>query len=471
MRKTAIGLISSAVALCMSACTPASAAAIGQGVQSAPTRMMLNGGDWSNPAHLIRREAPNSEPTSWLPIWYLFDVMSKLNIQSTWDGQHWNLQLPSGMHAELTNLPMGSSRANEVSIQIGGTTVEYAPRFAHRDLSGNVMTSYIPIWYLMQALQRVGIASTWDGTTWSMTTSESSPSVTKMTVVKDFANALHIQPDAAGTNPFDDVRVSDWPYVNAVLQKGYFTSDSANHFGTKDSVDVQTLDHAYQLYVGIPDRDLSWNAGGGTVAWADAVHLNQGVTMGTLTTTSEVQLMANLMALYRGYSEDANGTYHLWFQPYDSKGAFAHNPDVNAGIASKGQGNAFRLADEITFKVNGSGKLIFALPWMSDQNQMEVTCGSLYNPSGNHTQYSLNQGGTWSIANGFDGYDSRDPLNGGSTTPIKEVIIRTQGHAELGVSQIFGTHDITFVQLDFSPSAGTVTPQIQDSTGQPAWEG
>ncbi|KUO95819.1 hypothetical protein [Ferroacidibacillus organovorans] len=468
MRKAAVGFITSILALSLSAGTSVSAASIGQGVTSASTRMVLGGVDGSNPMHLIRKESSTSEPTSWLPVWYLFGVLSKLGIQSTWDGRHWNLQLPSGIQADLSHLPKVPSNADDISIQMDGATVEVAPRFVHRDLSGSVMTSYIPIWYLMQALDRIGVTSTWDGTTWSMSTG--AKSVTKMTVAKNFAAALQIAPDSTGNNPFDDVSAPDWPYVNALVQKGYFTPDSSTHFGASDSIDVQAVDHAYQLYVGIPDSDLSWNAGGSTVAWANAIQLNRGVKVGTLTTTSESQITTNLDALYHGYAMGTDGSVHVWFQPYDAKVAFAHNPDVTATMASVGQANSFRLVDEITFSEEGGGMQFFDLPWLSDQNKMEITCGSLYNPSGNHTEYRLNRGGTWATANGFYGYDSRDPQNGGATITASEVMVRTQGHAEIGVSEIFPTHDITFAQVDFS-SPSTTKIEIQDSSGQPAWHG
>lgn len=174
------------------------------------------------------------------------------------------------------------------------------------------MTSYVPIWYLMQALDRIGIQSTWDGTTWSLTTSKATP-VTKMQVVKDFAQTLHIAPDPSDVNPFDDVPSADWPYVHAAWSKGHFLPDSPTHFGASDNIALETVDLAYQTYVGIPDGDLSWNAGGNTVAWANAVQLNLGATQGTMTSTEETQVMSNLADLYQGYSKTSDGSYRVWF--------------------------------------------------------------------------------------------------------------------------------------------------------------
>jgi len=466
LRKSAAALLSSAVVVCVTSYAPVSDAQTESHVPSAPTRLELNGQDVSNPAHLVRPESAKSEATSWLPIWYLFGVLSKLHIRSTWDGRHWNLELPSGLHANLANRPHGSLNSSEVSMEINGIPVEVAPRFAHRDVSGHAVTSYIPIWYLMQVLQRMGIASTWNGRIGSMTTSEPSPSVTKLTVVKNFMNALHIQPNASGSNPFQDVSASNWPYVHAVLQKGYFAADSARRFGSADSMDVQTVDHAYQRYVGIPDRDLSWNAGGTTAAWANAVHLNQGVKAGTLTAASEAQLVSNLSSLYRGFSKSANGTYRLWFQPYNAKTAFAHDSYVTASMASRGQASAFSLMDAIRFTVLSASDLQFLLPGLSDKDLRELTCGSLFNASGNHTAYSFNDGRMWTVTSGFAGYDSRDPGNGGAFSPPKTIWVKTQGHSEIDAGYIYPKDDLVFASADMTPARAGGVPNIQYSSGE-----
>ncbi|MHB1685508.1 MAG: hypothetical protein ACYCYO_22300 [Bacilli bacterium] len=471
MLKTRSSLLVMATLLGTLAVSPVEAATRSPAVRPYPTRIELNGKVLMNPEHTVFGESNSTQPTSWLPIWYLFQVLRQLGIGSSWNGQRWNLTLPTGIRPNGERVESGSPPRGDVSIDMSGSPVEFAPRIAHRDFSGKVMTSYIPIWYLMQALDLIGITSTWNGTTWSLTTANASTLVTKVQVVKDFVKTLHIALDPSGTNPFDDVSAADWPYVHAVLNKGYFTADNARHFGASDVVNVEAVDHAYQLDVGIPDSDLSWNAGGNTVAWADAVHLNQGVAKGSLSTAGEAQIMANLTALYRGYSKNADGSYRLWFQPYDARSAFAHNPNVNATIALEGQENSIQLADQVTFSVGNHGRLIFHLPKVSDQDKMEITCGSIFNSSGNHTEYSFNHGANWTAATGFYGYDSRDPNNGGVEKPLASVWVKSQGHAQVVVGEIFPNHDISFVLVDISPSPGAGTPVLRDSSGQPTWEG
>ncbi|KYP79530.1 hypothetical protein [Ferroacidibacillus organovorans] len=470
MRKNAIPWFVAATLLGSLSANPVLAATVSSASKAYPTRIEWNGKVLMSPQHMVRRDSGATQPTSWLPIWYLFQVLKPLGIESSWNGKDWNLTVPSGEVQGGTSLKNSSPPSGDIRIELNGRPVEYAPCIVHRDFSGQVMTSYVPIWYLMQALDRIGIQSTWDGTTWSLTTSKAVPA-TKMQVVKDFAKTLHIALDSSGVNPFDDVPSADWPYVHTALTKGYFMPDSPTHFGASDNISLETVDHAYQTYVGIPDGDLSWNAGGNTVAWANAVQLNLGVTQGTMTSTEETQVMSNLADLYQGYSKTSDGSYHVWFQPYDAKVAFAHNPNVTAGVASAGQENSIRLADQITFSVQPQDGLTFILPGLADTDAMEITAGSLFNKSGNHTEFSMDGGGTWSVADGFDGYDSRDPSNGGVKSPVKEVMVRTEGHAELGVSEITTNRDTTFVQVDFSPSSGSQVPNIQDSSGQPVWNG
>lgn len=434
-----------------------------------PTRMALESHVLTSPEHLVRRESGEGKRTSWLPLWYLFEVLKPLGLHSSWDGRVWNLTMPSKDVPARLSLQRSPPKG-AIFIERSGRPIESASGTAHRDFRGRVMTTHIAIRDLMQVLDGIGVTSIWRGTTCSLSALKAT-SVTKMQVVKAFMRTLHMTPDRSGVNPFDDVSIADWPFVHAVLTKGYFSPDSPTHFGASEVISLKTVDHAYQVYVGIPNRDLSWNAGGHMVAWAGAVGLNAGVTQGTLTALGEKRVMDNLANLYRGYSKGADGTFRVWFEPYDAKTAFLHNPDVTAKVASLEQENSIRLADRITFSVHPHGRLTFLLPGIADTDSMEITAGSLFNKSGNHTEFSVNGGATWTTASGFYGYDSRDPANGGRKTPMGVILVRTQGHAQIAISAIFGRHDTTFAELGFTPSATNRTIALSDHSGQPTWTG
>ncbi|WP_169787950.1 transglutaminase domain-containing protein [Alicyclobacillus ferrooxydans] len=70
------------------------------------------------------------------------------------------------MHGEVAQASAYSLSTKQ--IVWGGKTVSSPEGIAAIDPSTHKLTTYMPIWYVMQALQSVGITSGWDGTNWTM---------------------------------------------------------------------------------------------------------------------------------------------------------------------------------------------------------------------------------------------------------------------------------------------------------------
>lgn len=137
-----------------------------------PTQIQLNGSNITDPQHIVANDGYGE--TSYLPIYYFQVLLGKLGIQTTWSGTVLNLQLPSGMNADMSNLPAYQSvGASNIAIEINGTVVEYSNRIVANDPASNAPTSYAEEFYVMAALNRLGTSSTWNGTTWNMTASPS----------------------------------------------------------------------------------------------------------------------------------------------------------------------------------------------------------------------------------------------------------------------------------------------------------
>ncbi|KPV43473.1 hypothetical protein [Alicyclobacillus ferrooxydans] len=426
------------------------------------THIYLDGKNISNPYHIVAKEnATAQKPTSWIPIWYLIQALKSLNIQSTWDGETWNLQLPSGVNADLGNIPAQQTvNVNEMEISLNGTVVQYAPRIAYKDPGGNVVTSYAPIWYLMQVLKRVGIQYSWNGTDWTM---NQATNVDKLDVVKGFITALHILPDPNGTNPFDDVPDSDWPYVHAAIEHGYFQPTSSTHFGSLDDIDMSTVDHAYQAYIGIPDSEMGWQAGGDLVKWSNIIGLNNGIGTSVPMFTADVaQMTGNLTRLFNGYYKDSSGSYHLVFKPYNAYPIYHTNKKVTESFVSLGQADAIRNIDGITMTNTGSHEA-YQIPGLSSKAPEELTVGNIGIATSN-TYFSLNHGGSWGFAKGFFGYDSRDPDNGGTPNPPTSVLVKDVGETKINAAQINQYDGITFGSVDITFDANGV-PQFSYSSG------
>lgn len=114
--------------------------------------------------------------TTYMPVWYLEQVLNKLNIQAKWSASTWELTLPSTITPDLTNI---SLTAGATAIRINGTTVSNITAIDYQDPnSPGTITAYLPIWYLQDVLLRMGIQSSWNGQTWTLTSGQTPSSGT-----------------------------------------------------------------------------------------------------------------------------------------------------------------------------------------------------------------------------------------------------------------------------------------------------
>lgn len=108
--------------------------------------------------------------TTYMPIYYLMSILQRIGgIQSSWNGQLWNLTVPSTFQVNLSNLTAPNTAANNTTIEINGQPVVALNSIVYTDPMSKQPTTYVPIWYLQEVLQRIGLNSTWNGTLWQLT--------------------------------------------------------------------------------------------------------------------------------------------------------------------------------------------------------------------------------------------------------------------------------------------------------------
>ncbi|MDQ0189925.1 peptidoglycan-binding protein [Alicyclobacillus cycloheptanicus] len=107
--------------------------------------------------------------TTYMPIWYVIQALKQLGITNTWNGtlNTWTIQAPASMPVDLTNVPK-TSGANVITLN--GQVMYHVGRIVYTEPGSKTPTSYMPIWYIQQLLNRLGIGSSWNGTTWKITT-------------------------------------------------------------------------------------------------------------------------------------------------------------------------------------------------------------------------------------------------------------------------------------------------------------
>ncbi|MFD1675378.1 hypothetical protein [Alicyclobacillus fodiniaquatilis] len=110
--------------------------------------------------------------TTFMPIWYVMQLLKTMGIDSTWNGHDWRLTTSAAV--DVSNIQAGSGKT---SIYLNGTLVQQVNTVADTDPSTNKPTAYMPIWYVQQILQRVGLQSSWDGTSWTVTQEQDSQSM------------------------------------------------------------------------------------------------------------------------------------------------------------------------------------------------------------------------------------------------------------------------------------------------------
>ncbi|QSO50976.1 cadherin-like beta sandwich domain-containing protein [Alicyclobacillus curvatus] len=101
--------------------------------------------------------------TTYMPIWYVMQWVKSVGIQSKWDGQAWKLTTTAAVNTSNIHVGRGNT-----SIYVNGTLIQDVNTKAATDPSTGHSTTYMPIYYVEQILKRVGLTSTWDGTTWTV---------------------------------------------------------------------------------------------------------------------------------------------------------------------------------------------------------------------------------------------------------------------------------------------------------------
>lgn len=109
--------------------------------------------------------------TAYMPIWYVMSTLDKEGFTHTWSNNVWNIEVPSSTSVDYSSIKYGKG---SMAIAINGTFVARVVGITHVDPASNSTTTFMPIYNVIQALDRVGIHSDWNGNTWKMTSSAQS---------------------------------------------------------------------------------------------------------------------------------------------------------------------------------------------------------------------------------------------------------------------------------------------------------
>ena len=138
-------------------------------------RQILWNGQREQVAHgFVAKDPASGVMTTYMPIWYLMQVLKQQGITSSWNGKVWNMTASgSSFTPNLTNVTAGKGT---YQIEINGQLVQNAYGQIAVDPAHGNKTTYMPIYWVFQALGHLGLHNRWNGSSWSITTSASSTS-------------------------------------------------------------------------------------------------------------------------------------------------------------------------------------------------------------------------------------------------------------------------------------------------------
>lgn len=307
--------------------------------------------------------------TAYMPIWYVMNTLQSLGIQSTWKNNVWNLTVPTTFAVDLTNLKVGTG---VISLEINGTLTHQVNGIAAVDPSSGKETTFIPIWYTQQLLQRLGITSTWDGTTWGLTVGYPdghpvtppptlpSNEVATWQLLAAVDKSFSITPDPKGPSPYDDIASTDpnWAVVHAAIEKGIYQATSSTESGAYTPLTVTEADTVLWNAYGMTTQTAPFQPGGTPTAWATIVGLNPpGVQPTDLLTPQEFsQLLSNLANNQTGYVANGSNSFQLMY-PIEDEAAATFNGDSLNGQAFFNSSSAVQNAIDTTYQFYNSLQL------------------------------------------------------------------------------------------------------------------
>lgn len=378
--------------------------------------------------------------TTYMPIWYVQQAINKIfgigESQDTWDGKNWRLSIGA---VSTTSIARGYGNT---TIYVNGMAIENTPSIVGIDPASGVETTFVPIWYVQQLLNRLlGLSTSQD--TWN---GNVSPKRWDLTNIPPVPNGDQGSSNGQG--------VSTSQVVSAFAQ-ALGVSIGALKAPSTPNMTIGQVDQMYWNYIGIPVADAQYQPGGDPLDWGLYIGLNQAIAGNPMSASDVNQMKTNLSQLKNGYWKDYMGDYHVAFQPEDEwpntfKGGVLP-PNLQASIIK-----AYQEMNGIAIKMSGNELIVSAtsFPAKSDWD-LNVSGGT-----DGTVQYSLNGGNAWHTAS--QGYDSWEGPYSVSSMPtgFETVMFKATNRIDLQFTQFWPKGNIELSEVMISTDGhGGITVQ------------
>lgn len=205
----------------------------------------LNGTILSKPYALVASDGSNE--TTYMPIWYIGQALTEAGFSQSWNGQTHTWNLSTSATANFSGIGVGAGSAD---ILVNGKLVKRINTHIERDPaagSDGQATVYMPIYYVQQILRAAGISASWNGRTWSISTSQTSGLGPKRPIVLGFVT------DYGGNM----ASLQDYERNAELNQINTFTDSITRDGGVAGTPFTQALDYAHShnqaAYISVTD--------------------------------------------------------------------------------------------------------------------------------------------------------------------------------------------------------------------------
>ncbi|MFX4302263.1 hypothetical protein ACOJUR_08410 [Alicyclobacillus tolerans] len=314
---------------------------------------VINGQVVAYAPYFVAKDPASGIYTSYVPIYYLGEVVKRLGVTEDWNGTHlaYTFNLPAGMQSSGTGSSAPATKLDMVEM-IGGWA---AANMTEPD-GGQTVHEFAP-------------------------------------------------PANAGTDPFTDVPQSDWPLVkvwtNGADNYGLFKPETSTLWGANQPVTLTMANEMVADLQGIAPteaisnevEDDGWFQGSGWTlnSYEESFNVDNGLTNvspnSDLTVGQLQQIVQNLKMNYQGYEEIAPNTYKIL--------PFGNSPQLvsPAGMKWFNQIVVKIEGNEIVATMPGVTENDFTVgaPWISAETSTNATTPT-------PAPFSTDGGQTWQVA-------------------------------------------------------------------------
>lgn len=103
--------------------------------------------------------------TTYMPLFYVQQLLNKLQIKNQWNGHTWTINTPFSSQPTF----ILKTTSGPMAIQVNSKPfAAHVDKVVALDPASKSDTTFVPIWYMMQALKSIGLQSNWSGNTWTI---------------------------------------------------------------------------------------------------------------------------------------------------------------------------------------------------------------------------------------------------------------------------------------------------------------